>query len=74
MPLYIAQRGDLDRCYRCLTDRQTLKDRATQLLLKFKSGALVTQFAKDIRANLLLPTFITKWYTLEYLVNFETNT
>ena len=45
MPLYIAQRGDLDRCYRCLTDGQTLKDRATQLLLKFKSGALVTQFA-----------------------------
>ena len=45
MPLYIAQSGDLYRCYRCLTDGQTLKDRATQLLLKFKSGALVTQFA-----------------------------
>ena len=45
MPLYTAQGGDLDRCYRCLTDGQTLKDRATQLLLKFKSGALVTQFA-----------------------------
>ena len=45
MPLYIAQSGDLDRCYRCLTDRQTtLKDRATQLLIKYKSGALVTQF------------------------------
>ena len=26
-----------------LTDRQTLKDRATQLLIKYKSGALVTQ-------------------------------
>ena len=45
MPLYIAQSGDLDRCYRCLTDRlTTLKDRATQLLIKYKSGALVTQF------------------------------
>ena len=44
MPLYIAQSGDLDRCYRCLTDRQTtLKDRATQLLIKYKSEALVTQ-------------------------------
>ena len=46
MPLYIAQSGDLDRCYRCLTDRLTdshLKDRATQLLIKYKSGALVTQ-------------------------------
>ena len=44
MPLYIAQSGDLDRCYRCLTDRlTTLKDRATQLLKKYKSGALVTQ-------------------------------
>ena len=47
MPLYIAQGGDLDRCHRSLTDRlthsQTLKDRATQLLTKYKSGALVTQ-------------------------------
>ena len=44
MPLYIAQRGDLDRCHGCLTDGQTLKDRATQLLIKYKSGALVTQY------------------------------
>ena len=43
MPLYIAQSGDLDRCYRCLTHSQTLKDIATQLLTKYKSGALVTQ-------------------------------
>ena len=39
MPLYIAQSGDLDRCYRCLTHSQILKDRATQLLIKYKSGA-----------------------------------
>ena len=45
MPLYIAKSGDLDRCYRCLTHSQTLKDRATQLLIKYKSGALVTQIA-----------------------------
>ena len=44
MPLYIAQSGDLDRCYRCLTDSQTLKDRATELFTKYKSGALVTQY------------------------------
>ena len=48
MPLYIAQSGDLDRCYRCLTDwltdwLTTLKDRATQLLINYKIGALVTQ-------------------------------
>ena len=47
MPLYIAQSGDLDRCHGCLTDglthSQTLKDSATQLLIKYKSGALVTQ-------------------------------
>ena len=44
MPLYIAKSGDLDRCYRCLTDwLTTLKDRATQLLIKYKSGALVTK-------------------------------
>ena len=46
MPLYIAKSGDLDRCYRCLTDSlTTLKDSATQLLIKYKSGALVTQFS-----------------------------
>ena len=45
MPLYIAQSGDLDRCYRCLTDSlTTLKDRATQLLTQCKSRALATQF------------------------------
>ena len=47
MPLYIAKSGDLDRCYRCLTDSLTdsqMKDRATQLLIKYKSGALVTQY------------------------------
>ena len=48
MPLYIAKSGDLDRCYQCLTDSPThslttLKDRATQPLIKYKSGALVTQ-------------------------------
>ena len=45
MPLYISQSGDLDRCYRCLTHSH-LKDRATQFLIKYKSGALVTQFRK----------------------------
>ena len=29
-----------------LTDSQTLKDSATQLLIKYKSGALVPQFKK----------------------------
>ena len=43
MPLYIAQSGDLDRFNGCLTDGQTLKDSATQLLIKYKSGTLVTQ-------------------------------
>ena len=43
MPLYIAKSGDLGRCYQCLTDSQC-KDRATQLLTKYKSGALVTQY------------------------------
>ena len=42
MPLYIEKSRDLDRCYRCLTDSQR-KDRVTQLLIKYKSGALVTQ-------------------------------
>ena len=46
MPLYIAQSGDLKGCNACLTDGQTLKDSATQLLTKYKSGALVTQFTQ----------------------------
>ena len=47
MALYDEQNGDLDRCHGSLTDSlthsQTLKDRATQLLIKYLSGALVTQ-------------------------------
>ena len=46
MPLYIEKSGDLEGCHACLTDSLThshLKDRATQLLIKYKSGALVTQ-------------------------------
>ena len=46
MPLYLAKSGDLDGCHICLTDSLTdshLKDRATQLLIKYKSGALETQ-------------------------------
>ena len=46
MPLYIAKSGDLEGCHACLTDSLTdshLKDRATQLLIKYKSGTLVTQ-------------------------------
>ena len=48
MPLYITQSGDLVRCYRCLTHSQTLKDRATQLLIKYTIGALVRQLKIEI--------------------------
>ena len=52
MPLYIAKCGDLDRCYRCLTHRA---NSATQLLTKYKSGALVTQLLTvDVSAFLKL--------------------
>ena len=48
MPLYIEQNGDLDRCHgsltHSLTHSKTLKDRATQLLIKYKCAALITQF------------------------------
>ena len=43
MPLYIEKSGDLVRCFRRLTDGQTLRDRATQLL-RSMSGPLVMQF------------------------------
>ena len=53
MPLYIAKSGDLDRCYRYLTDSLTLKDRATQLLKKYKNGALVTQYTQTEKVDML---------------------
>ena len=60
MPLYIAKSGDLYWCYRCLPDSlthslTTLKDRATQLLIKYKSGALVTQFREIYEYELEMP-------------------
>ena len=62
MPLYIAKSGDLDRCYRCLTHSlthslTTLKDRATQLLIKYKSGALVTQYSSGINVGFQFVAF-----------------
>ena len=75
MPLYIAQSGDLDRCYRCLTDSlthslTTLKDSATQLLIKYKSGALVTQLIPIFNNRFFFKTRLTpgrpswwKWRT-----------
>ena len=51
MPLYIAKSGDLEGCHACLTDSH-LKDRATQLLIKYKSGALaifaLLHFSNDV--------------------------
>ena len=65
-PLYIAQSGDLDRCYASLTDGQTLKDRATQLRIKYKSGALVTQFSglSSKLCNWKLMNLIGNWIEL----------
>ena len=58
MPLYIAQSGDLDRCH--ASGRTTLKDSATQLLIKYKSGPLVTQlkFSCVAKSVLLRPRLI----------------
>ena len=36
-----------------LTDSQTLKDSATQLLIKYKNGALVTQYTQTEKVNML---------------------
>ena len=46
MPLYIEKKwtsGQVLPMPHRQTDRYTLKDRAAQLLIKYKSGALVTQ-------------------------------
>ena len=55
------QSGDLDRCYRCLTDSlTTLKDRATHYSApyKYKSGPLVTQKCNDWNLNKYDENFI----------------
>ena len=52
-----------------LTLWQTLKDRATQLLIKYKSGALITQFDEDefnfykqfLRKTLKFPILNKMW-------------
>ena len=70
MPLYIAKSGDLEGCHACLTDRlTTLKDRATQLLIKYKSGALVTQLASIIKCVMNIEQLLRREYfrELEYL-------
>ena len=60
MPLYIAKSGDLDRCYRCLTDRlTTLKDRATQLLISIRlelSSRNCVEVEIDARQIFVLPS------------------
>ena len=77
MPLYIAKSGDLDRCYRCLTDSlTTLKDRATQLLIKYKSGALVAQLGlNNIKTGLTIASPDIFWnfvtFVAEYWQYFE---
>ena len=50
MPVYIEKNANKDRWHRCpirLTGWQTSKDRATELLIKYKSGALVKQQEKN---------------------------
>ena len=62
MPLYIAKSGNLEGCHACLTDWLThshLKDRATQRLIKYKSGALVTQF-------ILFPIWMKKFWKANF--------
>ena len=44
--------GRVSRMPDVRTDGQTVKDRATQLLTKYKSGALVTQFQRNFEENL----------------------
>ena len=62
MPLYIARSGDLQGCHACLTDSH-LKDSATQLLIKYKSGALVTQHASSPEGGLDILR-LTEWRDL----------
>ena len=67
MPLYIAQSGDLDRCcHNAFRTRSlpTLKNRATQLLTKYKSGALVTQLMLSRRSLQLEPWVVERWRTI----------
>ena len=60
MPSYIAKSGDLDLLpmpYRLIHSLTTLKDSATQLLIKYKSGALATQKDSNVFTDKL-------WYLM----------
>ena len=77
MPVYIGKSGDLVRCYRCLTNRQTTEDRATQLLysIQFKLSHAI----KDIifvaiaaflfQTNTVCHQNITTFMGLSHLTN-----
>ena len=45
--IYIEQSGDLVGCHGSLTHSQTLKVTATELLIKYWSGALLSQFKRE---------------------------
>ena len=67
MPLYIAKSGDLEGCHACLTDSH-LKDRATQLHIKYKSRNAI----RSIIFYVNLPEFPSRldlhprgWWLLE---------
>ena len=47
----------------------TLKDRATQLLIKYKSGAFVTQF----RCSALKMVSLSKTWLYAYIANMKTS-
>ena len=73
MPLYIAKSGDLEGCHAYLTDRlTTLKDRATQLLIRYKSGALVTQCCCH-RVNVIAIVFNVVVIMFTFFILYKTS-
>ena len=74
MPLYIAQSGDLEGCHAYLTDWLThsqCKDSATQLLTKYKSGALVAQLGlNNINTGLTIASPDIFWNFVTFVAEY----
>ena len=73
MPVYIGKSGDLVRCYRCLTNRQTTEDRATQLLysIQFKLSHAIKDIIFVAIAAFLFQTNAVCHQNITTFIGFE---
>ena len=73
VPVYIGKSGDLVRCYRCLTNRQTTEDRATKLLysIQFKLSHAIKDIIFVAIAAFLFQTNTVCHQNITTFIGFE---